>query len=131
MPHQCVQCNTFYDNKAEEILKGCPCGARLFFFVKKEQMEKSKNLVVNLSNKEKKQIEKDVIDIIGTEQEDDKTAPIILDTESIRVRKSGQYDIDLTHLFKHDPLVYKVGEGKYLIDVIRSLGYRNKENKKE
>ena len=129
MPHQCVRCNTFYDSKAEEILKGCPCGAKLFFFVKKEQIEKSKNLVVSLSNKEKQQIEHDVLDIIGesTEKED---APVVLDAESIRVRKAGQYDIDLAHLFKKDPLVYKMGEGKYIIDLIRSLEKKKESVKK-
>ena len=125
MPHQCISCSTFYDNQAKEILKGCPCGAKLFFFVTKEKMEKSKNLIVNLSNKERKQIEKDVKEIVGN-TEDEEDTPVILDTESIRIRKAGQYDIDLAHIFNKEPLVYKMGEGKYIIDIIRSL-----EKKKE
>ena len=36
MPHQCVRCNAFFEDGADEILKGCSCGGKLFFFVKKE-----------------------------------------------------------------------------------------------
>ena len=56
MPHQCVRCNTFYDDGSEEILKGCTCGGKLFFYVRKEKLEESKKLVekANLSEKEKK-----------------------------------------------------------------------------
>ena len=35
MPHQCVRCGTFYDDASKEILEGCSCGAKLFFYVKK------------------------------------------------------------------------------------------------
>ena len=38
MPHQCVRCNTIYSDGASEILKGCSCGARLFFYIKKKQL---------------------------------------------------------------------------------------------
>ena len=37
MPHQCVRCNTMYPDGAQEILKGCSCGARLFFYIKKKE----------------------------------------------------------------------------------------------
>ena len=120
MPHQCVRCNTLYDDGAEEILKGCNCGAKLFFYIKKKHLEKSKNIVVNLTKKDKKQIEEDVLEIIGSEKED--LQPVVLDMEAISIRKPGKYDIDLVHLFKNDPLVYKTGEGKYIIDLIRSFG---------
>ncbi|MBN2454012.1 hypothetical protein JXB11_00540 [Candidatus Woesearchaeota archaeon] len=119
MPHQCVRCNTFYEDGAAEILKGCPCGGKLFFFIKKEKLEKAKEVTVNLTPKEKQQIEFDVLDIIGEEAADDQ--PVVLDMEAIRILKPGKYELDLVHLFKKDPLVYKVGEGKYLIDIIRSF----------
>lgn len=32
MPHQCVRCNTFYEDGSEEILKGCKCGGKLFLY---------------------------------------------------------------------------------------------------
>ena len=121
MAHQCVRCNKLYENASKEILKGCTCGAKIFFFIKNPK--KTEEPVVNLSKKEKKQIEEDVKDIVGEKETD---SPIILDLESVKVVKTGKYEIDLVTLFKRDPLVYKVGEGKYMIDVIRSLGNYSK-----
>ena len=42
MPHQCVRCNTMFPDGAKEILQGCSCGARLFFYIKKKQVEAHK-----------------------------------------------------------------------------------------
>ena len=44
MPHQCVRCNTFHEDGSEQILKGCECGGKLFFYIKKEKLEKKKVL---------------------------------------------------------------------------------------
>ncbi len=118
MPHQCVRCNTFYDELSQELLKGCSCGGKLFFYIKKESLNKAKQMVVNLSDKEKSQIEQDVLDIVGQQQSDE---PVVLDLESIKVVKPGKYDIDLVHLFKGDPVIYKLDEGKYIIDIIKSF----------
>jgi len=125
MPHQCVRCNTFYEDGAEEILKGCTCGGKLFFYIKKTKLEKARSVVLNLSDKEKGQIEQDVLDIVGS---DNKGEPVVLDIESIRIQKPGKYELDLVTLFKGEPLVYKVGEGKYIIDIIRSFGKIGKKN---
>jgi len=119
MPHQCVRCGTLYKDDAQELLKGCSCGGKFFFYMKKKDVEEAKKITTNLSEEEKVQIEKDVVGIIGEKIEDDK--PIILDLESIRLRKPGQYDLDLTKLFEGKPLVYKVEDGKYLIDIISSF----------
>ncbi len=119
MPHQCVRCNTFYEENAAELLKGCPCGGRLFFFIKKEKLEAMKEAAVKLSEAEKVQIEKDVLDIIGEDGETDE--PVVLDLETIRILKPGKYELDLVQLMKNEPLIYKVDEGKYLIDLIRSF----------
>ncbi len=116
MPHQCVRCNTLYEDGAQEILKGCSCGARLFFFIKKKHIEEGKELISNLTVEEKKNIEEDVAEILNVKLEDpDK--PVILDIEAIRVMKPGQYELDLVRLFKNDPLIIKLEEGKYIIDL--------------
>ena len=59
MPHQCVRCNIFFDDGAAEILKGCSCGGKLFFYIKKEKLAKIKKVQneINLTDKDKKQIE--------------------------------------------------------------------------
>jgi len=119
MPHQCVRCNTFYDDGAKEIIKGCTCGGRLFFYVKKESIEKAKQVTVNLSSKDKQQIEHDVLDIIGVEKLKDE--PVVLDLESIKILKPGKYELDIVNLFRKRPVIYQVGDGKYIIDLPESF----------
>jgi len=119
MPHQCVRCSTMYSDGAQEILKGCPCGARLFFFIKKERLAKLKDEpAVNLSSEAKQEIEKDVLEMLGAEEPD---APVVLDLEAVRVLKPGKYEIDVVHLFKGDPLIFKLADGKYVIDVAETF----------
>ncbi len=118
MPHQCVRCNTFYDELTEDLLKGCKCGGKLFFYIKKESLNRAKQMVVNLSDKEKNQIEQDILDIVGPSTSEE---PVVLDLESIRVTKPGKYEIDLVQLFKGEPVIYKLDEGKYIIDIIKSF----------
>jgi predicted nucleic acid-binding Zn-ribbon protein len=115
MPHQCVRCNTFYPEGAQEILKGCKCGARLFFYIKQQQLEEGKKLLSNLTIEEKKNIEEDVTEILNLKLEPN--APVVLDIEAIRILKPGKYELDLVHLFKKDPLIIKLEEGKYVIDL--------------
>ena len=119
MPHQCVRCGTLYDDGAEEILKGCSsCKAKMFFYIKKDAI-KEREKQKDLSPKEKKQIEKDVYDLIGDEIDTEKT--IVLDLESINIIKPGKYELDLVSLFKKKPLIYKLEEGKYIIDLVESF----------
>src|SRR3989338_6290786 len=121
MPHQCVRCNIFYDDGAKEILEGCPCGARLFFYIKKEKLEAARKEIkeLKLTQDDKKQIEEDVYELIGVEQPED--IPVILDFEAIRVLRPGKYELDLVTLFKGEPLIVKLEEGKYFIDVAETF----------
>ena len=121
MPHQCVRCNTFYEDGASEIMKGCSCGGKLFFFIRKEKLEQARKMAdeVKLSKKDKEQMEEDIFELVGSEV--DKDQPVVLDLEAIRVLKPGKYELDLVHLFKGEPLVFKLEEGKYMIDLIQSF----------
>ena len=132
MPHQCVRCNTFYQDGDKAILHGCTkCGTKLFFFVKKEALEKAKEVNVSLSKNEKVQLEKDILELVGDEIEDNQ--PVILDFESIRCMQPGKYELDLVKLFKSDPLVYKLADGKYVIDLPKtfSMGKNIRKNRKK
>lgn len=125
MPHRCVRCNTFYEDGAQEILKGCACSCRLFFYVKKKEIEEGKALLTTLSDEEKVQIEKDVAEILYIKNEDP-NKPVVLDLEAIRVLQPGKYELDLVHLFKKDPLIIKLEEGKYMIDL--GQAFKRKES---
>ncbi len=127
MPHQCVRCNTLYPDGAQEILKGCSCGARLFFYIRKKQIEEGKELISNLTEEDKKHIETDVAEILHIKEEDP-DRPVVLDIEAIRVLKPGKYELDLVHLFKKEPLIFKLEEGKYMIDLAQA--FKVKEEKK-
>lgn len=127
MPHQCVRCNTFYDDGNEAILKGCSCGARLFFFIRKERMEKMKEAAQEaptVNEEERKQIESDVFDVLGVKESDE---PVVLDLESVRVLKPGKYEIDLVQLFKGEPLIFKLAAGKYIIDIAETFRRMRKD----
>jgi predicted nucleic acid-binding Zn-ribbon protein len=119
MPHQCVRCNTFYEDGDNTILTGCKCGGRLFFYIKKEKLEEIKNKTAKLTEEDKKEIEKDVFDLVGSEI--DANEPVVLDIEAIRVLKPGKYELDLVHLFKNEPLIFKLEEGKYMIDILETF----------
>lgn len=116
MPHICVRCRKKYPDGAEELLKGCSCGSRFFYYVRKENIDKWEKDVPNLTEKQAKEMEKDVKDMIGIKKDED--VPVILDIETITMRGPGKYVIDLTKLFSgENPVVYKLREGKYYIDL--------------
>jgi predicted nucleic acid-binding Zn-ribbon protein len=118
MPHQCVRCNTFYDDGAAEILKGCSCGGRLFFYIRKDKFEARNEKPIELSDGAKEEIERDVLKMVGAE---DKDAPVVLDFESINVLQPGKYELDLVRLFKNEPLIFKLADGKYVIDIAETF----------
>src|SRR3989338_8501173 len=112
--HQCVRCGNLYPDGSNELLKGCSCGGKFFFFMKKTDLEQVQQLTSQLTPEEKQQIEKDALDLVGEEAPE---KPIVLDLENIRMLKPGKFEIDLVDLFKGQPLVYKLEDGKYLIDL--------------
>ncbi len=125
MPHQCVRCGKIYDDTSEEILKGCSaCGGKLFFYIKKEALEKKEELI-KLTEEEKQELEEEVYKIIGVKEELEK--PVILDIESIRIKKPGKYEIDLVKLFKEKPVIFKIGQGKYIIDLSEAFSLSKEE----
>jgi len=111
MPHQCLNCNAIYDDNSDVILKGCPrCGHKLFLYIKKVPKEEK----IELSKEEKEKVEEEVKKIISN----DIDKPVILYLENIRSKGEGKYEIDINQLLKKDkPIIYKVQEGTYFIDL--------------
>lgn len=120
MPHQCVKCSRIIPIGSGEIIAGCAdCGGRFFFYVKDEQLKKVKENPIEIVQEDKKQIEKDIREMAGIT---DAEAPVILDLESVRATGSGKFEIDVVNLFnKKRPLIYKLEEGKYIIDLATTL----------
>lgn len=119
MPHQCVHCSKIIEVGSREILEGCnSCSGKFFFYIRDEQVAKIKEAVEmplpDFEGVDKKKVEEDVRSILKIEDED---KPVILDLESVRVTGPGKFEIDLVSLMNRKPIVFKVSEGKYLIDL--------------
>ena len=127
MPHQCVHCGKLYPSGSKELLQGCSeCGSHFFFYIKDEQYAKIKE-PIEIPVPDKHQVEKEIREMAGIIEE---TAPVILDIESVRVTAAGKYEIDLVNLFnKKRPLIYKIEEGKYIIDLASTLEQNVKDLK--
>jgi len=128
MPHQCTKCSKIFPDASEELLKGCTCGSKFFYYIKQEKADELDKLrsgeiqevISELDKADKNQIEKDIREITGLEDEPE--TPVILDLESVKIIRPGKFEIDIVNLFsKKRPLIYKLEEGKYVIDLSNSF----------
>lgn len=108
-----------YNDGSKEILEGCAnCKSKFFFYIKEEKLreiKEKKESEIELSESEKHQIESDVRDITGLEDEE---KPVFLDFESVKIIKSGKYLLDLQKLFSgKKPYIYQLEDGKYIVDL--------------
>ena len=95
--------------------------------IKEEQIEALKSKPIEIPEEQKGIIEKDIRDMAGIVEPN---APVILDIESVRVTGDGQFELDLVNLFRKDrPLIYKLEEGKYIIDLATTLKQNLKDFK--
>lgn len=126
MPHQCVRCSRIIPAGSREILEGCDdCGSHFFFYVRDDQLEEIKNRIIEIPEKEKAGVERDIREIVGITDEE---TPVILDVESIRVTGEGKFELDIAKIFRKDvPLIYKLEEGKYIIDLASTLNTSAKD----
>jgi predicted nucleic acid-binding Zn-ribbon protein len=128
MPHQCVKCSRIIPAGSKELLEGCKnCKGKFFFYIKQEQIENIRKKVIEIPENEKITIEKDIREMVGITDEE---TPVILDLESVRVIGDGKFEIDLVNVFnKKRPLIYKLEEGKYIIDLASTLSRSVKDLK--
>lgn len=142
-PHQCIHCAETYPDGAKEVLEGCSkCNSRFFFFLNMDKYnkilaansakeananlpqnnmedERLQSILTDLSSEDKHNMEQDVREIMGIE---DIEAPVILDLETVKVTSPGKYILDIPNLFRKDrPLVYKLEDGKYVIDLSSTI----------
>ncbi len=123
MPHQCVHCGKILEKASKEILEGCGnCGGHFFFYIRDEQLpkvlENKETIMPEFNQVDKKQVEEDVRSILKIEDDE---KPVILDLESVRVLGAGKFELDLVSLMNRKPIVFKLQEGKYIIDIESGL----------
>jgi len=128
MPNQCVKCSRLIPVGSRELIEGCKeCGSHFFFYIREEQLAKIREEPIEIPEQEKEIIEKDIREIVGIT---DEKAPVILDLESVRVTGDGKFEIDIVNLFnKKRPLIYRLEEGKYIIDLASTLNKSLKDVK--
>ncbi|MGV8141850.1 MAG: OapC/ArvC family zinc-ribbon domain-containing protein [Candidatus Woesearchaeota archaeon] len=113
MRHKCVNCGKIYEHASEEIIRGCPCGSRLFYFVK--------------SAGKKKDIKEDAdIEYFYEMEYEEAQEIIVFDIETINIKSDGKYELNIEGLMNHGKkydsgMIYKYGEGKYSIDLEDSM----------
>jgi predicted nucleic acid-binding Zn-ribbon protein len=117
-----------YPAGSRELLEGCSeCGSHFFFFIRDEQLAKMKENAIAIPIENKKEVEKEIRELAGITEED---TPVILDIESVRMTGAGKFEIDLVNVFnKKRPLIYKIEEGKYIIDLASTLKQNVKDIK--
>ena len=120
IPHQCVHCKRIIPLGSKEILEGCQnCSGHFFFYVRDEQLQEAREKPIEIPEQDKKKVEKDIREMAGITEE---SAPVILDLEAVRAIGDGKFEIDIINLFrKGRPLIYKLEEGKYIIDLATTL----------
>lgn len=96
MRHKCTKCNRIYEEHSEEILSGCECGNKRFFFVKPKNAKKQEFIEI---------------------EDDDNNEIVVLDAETVNIVSAGKYEIDISTLLQAKVPVYRYAEGKYSIDI--------------
>jgi len=126
MPHECVKCGKIYSEDSTAVIKGCECGARFFFYIRQDKYDKLKertrDVRENLKPEEVKEMEEDVRALLGKEEDEE---IVVLAIETIRMVKPGKYEIDVAKLFRGKPVVIKIAEGKYIIDLTSAFNARD------
>src|SRR3989338_6480986 len=98
MPHQCTHCGRIIPDASEELLKGCECGSKFFYYIKQERLdqinkEMEDDTLKELEDTDQVQIEKYIREMTGMDEEPEN--PVILNIESIKVIKPGKFEIDI------------------------------------
>jgi len=104
---------------SKEILEGCgSCGGKFFFYIRDEQAERIRasreELIPEFNTVDKRKVEEDVRSILKIEDDE---KPVILDLESVRILGPGKFELDIVSLMNRRPIVFKISEGKYIIDI--------------
>lgn len=119
MPYRCVHCSATYEDSSHEVLNGCICGSKFFFYIKQEKLQEiaqKSEAETELTPEEKAQMEEEVREITGLHSQPE--TPVFLDFESVKVLNPGKYLIDVDKLFtRNKPQIYQLEDGKYIVDL--------------
>ncbi|MFH1056542.1 MAG: Zn-ribbon containing protein [Candidatus Micrarchaeota archaeon] len=107
--HKCVRCGKAYESSSKELLMGCPCGARVFVFLKNPDAQGGEEGV----EEDYRWLEQELSFL-------SKDRPVTIEkdaAENLKIIEKGSYEIDVKSLMGGNPLVIKSEKGIYYIKI--------------
>lgn len=122
MAHTCAKCGKVYPDSSAEILRGCSCGGRKFYFERPEARKES--MATTLQEQEARAAEEPPA-APGEPAREDRFSRV----ESIRILGPGTYELNIEKMAESDDRVVGLGsEGSYAVDLLSMAG--TKKDKK-
>ena len=122
MVHICAGCGKVYPDSSEEILKGCSCGGKKFYFERPEARRRAAH--PSIPAVEPEPVPPPCAEPV-TETEADRFDRV----ESIRIIAPGTYELNIEKMARSDERVVGLGtEGSYALDLLSMAG--SKKGKK-
>lgn len=115
MNHKCTACGKLFEKDSNEILSGCTCGSKRFYFVKAQAPQKNK-----------KTIQESEMQYFYELEDDENNEIVVFDLEAVNIKCPGKYEVDINSLLNNNGVVYRYAEGKYSIDLEENLKVRKK-----
>lgn len=123
MSHTCVKCGKVYPDSSEEILRGCTCGGKKFYFERPEARKKS--IATSLQEQEAK-----IVDEFPLQPEVPIRENRFNRVESIRILGPGTYELNIEKMAQSDDRVVGLGsEGSYAVDLLSMAGTKKGKKK--
>jgi predicted nucleic acid-binding Zn-ribbon protein len=121
MPNKCVQCGRVYDDESPEVFDGCVCGKKVFLFLK--------NGKGNGCSEDHDVVEQEIRCLV---ESNDDSGSVILDVKKSGAGNVNSQDSELIGKLKDNhALVYRLDDGKYLIDLDETFQRLGAEKKKK
>ncbi len=120
MVHICAGCGKVYPDSSEDILRGCSCGGKKFYFERPEARRKRSVPATPAPEPEPVPVPDE-----AAGDESDQFDRV----ESIRIIAPGTYELNIEKMAKTDERVVGLGgEGSYALDLLSMAG--SKKGKK-
>jgi hypothetical protein len=119
MVHICAACGRVYPDSSEEILKGCTCGGKKFYFERPAAQRKRAAPTSPAPEPEPEHVPEEA----GADENDrfDRV-------ESVRIIAPGTYELNIEKMARSDERVVGLGqEGSYALDLLSMAGSKKKK----
>jgi predicted nucleic acid-binding Zn-ribbon protein len=116
MPHKCARCGGIIEDKAPELIGGCPCGSKVFLYLRPDFARTREETVKVLEERSVSDRDLEWLDSQFRDRLADRKT-VSLDIENVLRVDEGKFEIDIKSLMGGAPVVIKAEEGVYFIDI--------------